>query len=63
MVFFFFFFFGYAMGHVELPWPGIELMFPEMEAGSLNHWNTREVPCLTMMDKVFILSLPQFFYL
>ena len=27
-----------------VPWPGIELMPPALEAWGLNHWNAREVP-------------------
>ena len=32
------------MWHVELPLPGIEPMPPAVEAQSLNHWTTGEVP-------------------
>ena len=37
------FFFGCTLRHVELPRPGIEPAAPAVEAGSLNHWTTREV--------------------
>ena len=29
-----------------VPWPGIKLIPPALEASSLNHWTTREVPLL-----------------
>ena len=29
---------------VLVPGPGMELILPAVEAGSLNHWTTREVP-------------------
>ena len=42
-----FFFFGCAIKAcgILVPWSGIEPMTPVVEAGSLNHWTTREVPC------------------
>jgi len=30
------------MWHAELPWPEIDPMPLELEAGSFNHWTTRE---------------------
>ena len=39
----FFFFFGRAVQHA-VPQPGIEPTPPVVEAWSLNHWTTREVP-------------------
>ena len=41
--FFLSFFSFLAVWHAELPQPGIELVPPALEAGSLNHWTTREV--------------------
>ena len=29
---------------ILVPWPGIEHMTPAVEAQSLNHWTTKEVP-------------------
>ena len=42
----FFFFFGCVLGHagVLIPQPGIEPRPSTVEAWSLNHWTTREVP-------------------
>ena len=34
---------GHAARHVELPWPEIEPMPPEVEARSLNLWTAGEV--------------------
>ena len=42
----FFFFSGHSMRHGDLPQPGIKPMPPAVEAWSLNHWTTREVPTL-----------------
>ena len=38
------FFLGHTVRYVELPQPGIEPVPPAVEAQSLNHWTTREVP-------------------
>ena len=38
------------MWHVELPLPGIEPMPPAVQARSLNHWATREVPIPLSFD-------------
>ena len=38
-----FFFLGAAC-RILVPWPGIKPVPPAMEAQSLNHWTTREVP-------------------
>ena len=39
--------------HVELPWPGVEPMPPAVEAQSLNHWTTKEVPPFYFLLVVF----------
>ena len=31
-----------------VPWPGIEPVSPAMEALSINHWTTREVPLIVL---------------
>ena len=41
---FFFFLPGFMAYGILVPWPGIEPMCPALEAWSLNHWTTREVP-------------------
>ena len=47
MVYFFsFFLLHYAACGILVPQPGIKPMSPAMEAQSLNHWTTREVPHL-----------------
>ena len=38
------FFFGCTACGISVPWPGIEPVPPAVEARSLNHWTTREVP-------------------
>ena len=43
-LFFFFFFFGHPAQHAELPQPGIKPVAPAVEALSLNHLTTGEVP-------------------
>ena len=45
---FFFFFFP-----VLVPWPGTELVPPALEALSLSHRTTREVPRYTRLESVF----------
>ena len=35
---------------ILVPWPGIELMPPPLEAQTLNYWTTREVPTLSHFD-------------
>ena len=46
-LFVFFFVFFFLLYHVtcgiSVPWPGIKLMPPALEALSLNHWTTNEV--------------------
>ena len=51
---FFLSFFGHTMWHVELPWPGIEPVPLAVEAGSLNHWTTREVHLFIFLTVSFI---------
>ena len=34
---------------ILVPWPGIKPVPPAMEAQSLNHWTTREVPNLSVL--------------
>ena len=48
IVFFFFLIFWShcAACRILVPRPGIELMCPALEAQSLNHWTTREVPSI-----------------
>ena len=38
-----FYFFGRTVQHAELTQPGVEPVFPAVEAQSLNHWSTGEV--------------------
>ena len=40
----FFFFFGHGACRILVPQPGIRPMPPAVEAQSLSHWTTREVP-------------------
>ena len=51
--FFFFFLFGRAM-QILAPQPGIKPTPPAVEAQSLNHWTTREVPvsCSLLVNAV-----------
>ena len=37
--------------------PGIELMPPELEVQSLNHWTTREVPCQHLLFSFFFFTI------
>ena len=43
----------------QVPWPGIEPQFPVLEAKSLSHWTTREVPVSISCMSLFI-DLSQF---
>ena len=43
-----YFLFGRTARHAELPQPGIEPVSPAVEAQSLNHRTTREVPVLVL---------------
>ena len=36
---------------ILVPHPGIESVLPALEAQSLNHWTTREVPALVNLKK------------
>ena len=38
--------FGLSAWGILVPWPGIEPVPPAVEAWSLNHWTTREVPAI-----------------
>ena len=49
LVFCFFVCFFWPQGIWDLPWPGIELMSPVLEAQNLNHWTIREVPQMTLL--------------
>ena len=42
-----------------IPWPGIEPAPPTVEAQSLNHWTTREVPVAFLLEHIseFLASL------
>ena len=35
---------------ILVPWPGIEPLPPVLEAQSLNHWTTKEVPRTSILD-------------
>ena len=37
---------------ILIPQPGIEPMLPAVEAQSPNHWTTREVPCLYILNRL-----------
>ena len=57
-----FFFFGRAAYGILIPRPGMEPVPPAIEAQSLNHWTTREVPtnilnCSIYDRKVFEIYL------
>ena len=45
---------------ILVPWPGIELVPPAVEAQSPNHWTTREFPsififkCINKFENVFL---------
>ena len=54
-----FLFFGHALWHL-VPWPGIKSMFLALEAWSVTHWNTREVPILFSNTSCFLCALPSF---
>ena len=71
-IFLFYFFFpffsfsGQAACGILVPRSGIEPMPPALEAQNLNHWTTREVPCLKYFNLpvsllgIFPLTLPLF---
>ena len=42
----FFFWPHHMVGGILVPWPGIELVPPAVEAQSPNHWTTREFPSI-----------------
>ena len=45
ILFYLFIFWQYQVAcRILVPWPGIEPRLPTVEAQSLNHWTTREVP-------------------
>ena len=47
---------------VLVPWPGSEPIAPAVEAWSLNHWTTREVPKGTSLEAGFnILKICMFY--
>ena len=46
---------------ILVPWPGIEPMPPALAAWSLNHWSTREFPCLKIINN-FLNKGAQHFY-
>ena len=45
----FIYFFLAMLCGILVPWPGVMLMPPALEAWSLNHWTAREVPCGSLM--------------
>ena len=49
--FFFFFWPCHAACGILVPQPGIEHVPPALEAWSLNHWTSREVPMLLFLDE------------
>ena len=51
---FYFLFFGPGMQNLS-PWPGIKPLPPVVEAQSLNHWTTREVPIKAILKYLIIL--------
>ena len=59
-LFFFFFFFSHKAYGILVPRPGTEVVPPALEAQSLNHWTTGEVPCGQFLF-VFIAALPTSF--
>ena len=44
------------MWDLIVPWPGIELVPPAVEAQSLNHWTAREVPRMGILTRLIHLS-------
>ena len=44
------FLFYHTAWHLELPWLGAEPAFPAVKVGSLNHWTTKAVHCLHLMN-------------
>ena len=42
-------FIGLAACGILVSWPGIETVPPEVEAQSLNHWTTQEVPIVPIL--------------
>ena len=69
MFFFFFFFWPCHMAcRILVPQPGIELVPPAVEARSLNHWTTREIPekCyfrVILIHIYFILREGRYFFI
>ena len=53
---FFFFAILQVMWDLIVPWPGIELLPPAVEAQSLNHWTAREVPRMGILTRLIHLS-------
>ena len=45
-IFIYYYYFCHGACGILVPQPGTELMSPAWEAWHLNHWTTREVPCL-----------------
>ena len=43
-----FWFFGHEVCRILAPQPGMQMMPPAVEAWSLNHWTTREVPRVSL---------------
>ena len=47
---------------ILVPQPGIKSVSPAVEAGSLNHWITREVPDYQFYTS-FVIFIPKYFIL
>ena len=58
--FFCFVLFCFELNHaacgILVPWSGVELMSPVMEAQNLNHWTAREIPRFVYFQKTKIYS-------
>ena len=46
-------FFGCTAYGILVPHPGVEPISPVLEAQSLNHWTSREVPAVANLKEVF----------
>ena len=51
-IFFFFFWPHDREYRILVPWPGIEPVPSAVEAWNLNHWTTREVPCIRLCKSI-----------
>ena len=52
---FFFFWLHHKTCGISVPWLGIKLVFPLLEAPSLNHWTPKEAPNAVFSAYVFII--------